>query len=194
MLLLVNMFWRHTVRKRSCSGRSSVLSHSPQRHLVLEAESWTFRNFLPEGSWLSRTQISNVYEITSWHLINASFCTPIGVCRSETWKFSTSMSDAPNVASTFTFSYMLNWTFLLVVKRRHRRKFSLSCERACCSPCSCSASASVGMEVGMVVRHRAMKRGEFGSNPRLLGSGPFGRRSTDTGTAMLMFSMPIKWK
>lgn len=176
----------------SFSQSHSALLCWKQRVAWWQSSTRTFRHFLLEGSWLSAHQISNVYEITSWHLIKASFCTPIGVCRSETWKFSTSMSDAPNVASTFTFSYMLNWTFLSVVESRHRRKFSLSCERACCSLCSCSASAPVGMEVGMVVRHRAIKRGEFGSNPRLLGSGPFGRRSTDTGTAMLMFSMPKK--
>lgn len=40
----------------------------------------------------------------------------------------------------------------------------------------------------MEVRQRAMKRGELGSNPRLLGSGPLGRRSTGTGVAMLTAS------
>lgn len=133
----------------------------------------------------SSVHTSKVNEITSRHLISASFCTPMGVCRSDTWKFSTSMSDAPNVASTFTFSYMWNWTFLLLMERRHRRKLSLSTDRACCSLGSCSASAS---EEGIEVRQRAMKRGDLGSNPRLLGSGPFGRRSTDTGVAMLSLS------
>lgn len=134
---------------------------------------------------VSDVHISKVNEITSWHLISASFCTPIGVCRSDTWKLSTSMSDAPNVASTFTFSYMWNWTFLLAMERRHRRKRSLSTDRARCSLCSCSAVASEATEVGMEVRQRAMKRGDLGSNPRLLGSGPFGRRRTDTGFAIL---------
>ena len=134
---------------------------------------------------------SKVNEITSWHLISASFCTPMGVCRSDTWKFSTSMSDAPNVASTFTLSCMRNWTFLLVMERRHRRKVSLSTDRACCSIGSCSAFVSDEAEVAMEVRQRAMKRGDLGSNPRLLGSGPFGRRSTDTGVAMLNLSANI---
>lgn len=112
----------------------------------------------------------------------------MGVCRSDTWKFSTSISDAPNVASTFTFSYIWNWTFLLVMESKHRRKPSLSTDRASCSFCSCSLSVSEAAEEEMEVRQRAMKRGELGSNPRLLGSGPLGRRSTGTGVAMLTAS------
>lgn len=131
---------------------------------------------------------SKVNDITSWHLIRASFCTPMGVCRSDTWKFSTSISDAPNVASTFTFSYIWNWTFLLVMESKHRRKPSLSTDRASCSFCSCSLLVSEAAEEEMEVRQRAMKRGELGSNPRLLGSGPLGRRSTGTGVAMLTAS------
>lgn len=116
---------------------------------------------------------SNVSEITSWHRISASFWIPMGVCRSDTWKCNTSMSDAPNVASIFRFSYMWNRTFLLAMERRQRRKRSRSSERTCCSFCSCSSSRSEATEEGMEVWHRAMKRGDRGSKPRLLDSGPF---------------------
>ncbi|TNN54815.1 Galaxin [Liparis tanakae] len=97
------------------------------------------------------------------------------------------MSDALNVASTFTLSYMWNWIFLLAMDSRQRRKLSLSTERACCSVGSSSGSASHAADVGMEVRQRAMKRADVGSNPRLLGSGPFGRRITVTGVAIKTF-------
>lgn len=173
------------------SLREGLVKTSTGRPLVPTDQTVTtlwgahFQQSNKQATKVCDVHMSKVNEITSRHLISASFCTPIGVCRSDTWKFSTSMSEAPNVASTLTFSYMWNWTFLLAIDRRHRRKLSLSFARACCSFCSCSAVASEATEVGMEVRQRAMKRGDFGSNPRLLGSGPFGRRSTDTGFSIL---------
>lgn len=124
--------------------------HDRLKHQTRIESSNAHTNLLTLRSYI-HAHTSKVKDITSWHLISASFCTPIGVWRSDTWKFITSMSDAPNVASTFTFSYMLNWTFLLVIERIHRRKLSLSTDRTCCSESDCDAA-----EVGMEVWHRAM--------------------------------------
>lgn len=133
------------------------------------------------------SHMSKEYEITSWHLISASLCTPMGVCKSETWKLRTSMSDAPNVASTFTFSYMWNWIFLLAMDKRHRKKRSLIIDRARCSIWSEVVSAMGSLDAEIEVVQRAIKRGELGSNPRLLWSGPLGRRSTVIGVFILTF-------
>lgn len=125
-------------------------------------------------------------EIMSWHLSRASFCTPSGVCRSETWKFRMSMSEAPNLAWTWTFSYRLKWTGLDVIASRVLRKRSRSSERTRCSSSRVTEPASVPDDAGIVVGHSAMYRGELGSNPRLLGSGPLGRRRTLTGVFIVL--------
>ena len=125
--------------------------------------------------------------MTSWHLSRASFCTPMGVCRSETWKLSTSMSDAPNFASTSTLSYMWNCTCLLVMAMSVLRKLSLKADRARCSSPTSTESVHVSFEAEIVVGHSATKRVEFGSNPRPFGSGPLGRRSTVTSVLISSF-------
>lgn len=122
------------------------------------------------------------HEITSWHLRSASFWTPSGVSRSDTWKFSTSISEAPNLARTHTFSNMSNWTCLSVISKRVRRNLSRSFDRSRCS----SSSTLPDEEEETVVGHRAMKRGEVGSNPRLFGSGPLGSRRTLTGVFIVL--------
>lgn len=128
---------------------------------------------------------SNEHAITSWHLRRASFWTPRGVSRPDTWKFSTSMSEAPNLARTRTFSCMLNSTCLSVINRRVRRNLSRRSERSRCSSSSTAPDEDEDEEES-VVGHRAMKRGEFGSKPRLFGSGPRGSRRTLTGVFILI--------
>lgn len=126
---------------------------------------------------------SNEHEITSWHLNSASFWTPKGVSKSDTWKFKMSISDAPNLARTCTFSYMLNWTGLSVITNSVRKNLSRRSDR---TRCSSSIPGPVDAEDEIDVGHRAIKRGELRSNPRLFGSGPLGNRSTPTGGFKLM--------
>ncbi len=123
------------------------------------------------GSHSSKEQ-----ESTSWLLRSASLWTPRGVSRSETWKRSTSMSEAPNLARTRTLSCMSNWTSLSLIKWESPQKTSGAAPSAAAAP----------------LHHQRRRRterwsgGELGSNPRLLGSGPLGSRRTLTGVFILL--------